>query len=205
MDKKPLIGVSICAVVLLILTSLTNVVGYQSVKSTTVNESPLFSMRIQNAIYNDSKGLLTSSYLGKGKNTILIPMPDNRTLLYQKVIDRISRMDETTFNNFITMVIRLINNEPKLKNINSQDIITGLTQLKNNKNILLNQNINLDDKANVIPITYHYMTYCIIQCILIFIEEIITSIFMLIFFVFLTIFFGEDCLNPPTSMTACCH
>ena len=33
MDKYPLIGVSICAVVLLVLGSLTNVVGYQSVKS----------------------------------------------------------------------------------------------------------------------------------------------------------------------------
>jgi hypothetical protein len=33
MDKKPLIGVSICAVVLLILASLTNVVGYQTVQS----------------------------------------------------------------------------------------------------------------------------------------------------------------------------
>jgi len=33
MDKKPLIGVSICAVVLLILASLTNVVGYQTFES----------------------------------------------------------------------------------------------------------------------------------------------------------------------------
>jgi hypothetical protein len=33
MDKKTLIGVSICAIVLLVLASLSNVVGYQSVKS----------------------------------------------------------------------------------------------------------------------------------------------------------------------------
>jgi hypothetical protein len=33
MDKKPLIGVSICAVVLLVLGSLSNVVGYQSVQT----------------------------------------------------------------------------------------------------------------------------------------------------------------------------
>ncbi len=33
MDKKPLIGVSICAVILLILASLSNVVGYQTVQS----------------------------------------------------------------------------------------------------------------------------------------------------------------------------
>jgi hypothetical protein len=33
MDKKPLIGISICAVVLLVLGSLSNVVGYQTVQS----------------------------------------------------------------------------------------------------------------------------------------------------------------------------
>jgi len=37
MDKYPLIGVSICAVVLLVLGSLTNVVGYQTVQ--TSNQS----------------------------------------------------------------------------------------------------------------------------------------------------------------------
>ena len=33
MDKKPLIGVSLCAVVLIVLGSLSNVVGYQTVQS----------------------------------------------------------------------------------------------------------------------------------------------------------------------------
>ena len=37
MDKYPLIGVSICAVVLLVLASLTNVVGYQAVQSSNQN------------------------------------------------------------------------------------------------------------------------------------------------------------------------
>ncbi len=36
MDKKPLIVVSILAVVLLVLGLLSNVVGYQSVKSSVV-------------------------------------------------------------------------------------------------------------------------------------------------------------------------
>jgi hypothetical protein len=39
MDKKPLIGVSIIAVILLVLGSLSNVVGYQSVKSRGTPES----------------------------------------------------------------------------------------------------------------------------------------------------------------------
>jgi len=42
MDKKPLIVVSICAVVLLALGSLSNVVGYQSVKA-TLSDSLLLS------------------------------------------------------------------------------------------------------------------------------------------------------------------
>jgi len=53
MDKYPLIGVSIIAVVLLVLSSLTNVIGYQTVKSTIVNESPLFNIRIKRAINNE--------------------------------------------------------------------------------------------------------------------------------------------------------
>jgi len=47
MDKRPLIVGSLCAVVLLVLTSFGNVVGYQSVKS-TVNDSPLFIISEQN-------------------------------------------------------------------------------------------------------------------------------------------------------------
>ncbi len=65
MDKKPLIGVSICAMILLVLGSLTNVVGYQSVKS-TVNDSPLFQTRTQRAT-NQQRNFITSQYLGKGK------------------------------------------------------------------------------------------------------------------------------------------
>jgi hypothetical protein len=47
MDKKPLMVVCICAVVLLVLGLLSNVVGYQSVKSLVVND--LFITRTQRA------------------------------------------------------------------------------------------------------------------------------------------------------------
>jgi len=41
MDNKPLIGISICAVILLVLASLSNVVGYQTIQSSnqkTINQ-----------------------------------------------------------------------------------------------------------------------------------------------------------------------
>jgi len=66
MDKKPLIGVSICAVVLLVLGSLTNVVGYQPVKSTALSDSPLFRIRTQRTIHQQ-RNMITSQYLGEGK------------------------------------------------------------------------------------------------------------------------------------------
>jgi len=65
MDKKPLIGVCILAVVLLVLGSLSNVVGYQSIKSTTAFDSPLFKIKMQRAIHQQQT-LITFQYLGKG-------------------------------------------------------------------------------------------------------------------------------------------
>jgi hypothetical protein len=197
-DKKPLIGVCICAVVLLVLGSLSNVVGYQSVKSTTVNDSPLFQTRTQRAINIDSKGLLTSEYLGKGKDTLLILIANDRALLYQKVIDGIRSMDETTFNNFVTMVIHQKNLVPKLKNINSQDIITGLTQLKNNQNILPNHNFALNDKVHAIPMFSTQGIACIIYNILNFILGLFVWFYMLLSTILI-----EDCLY--TISTMCCR
>ncbi|MCJ7698445.1 MAG: hypothetical protein MUO73_08980 [Thermoplasmata archaeon] len=66
MNKYPLIGISIIAVVLLVLGSLTNVVGYQSVKSTVLSDSPLFSVRTKRAINQVGGDTLTFNYLGKG-------------------------------------------------------------------------------------------------------------------------------------------
>jgi len=43
MDKKPLIGVSICAVVLLVLGSLTNVVGIESSQGCGCGDPPCWS------------------------------------------------------------------------------------------------------------------------------------------------------------------
>ena len=59
MDKYPLIGVSICAVILLILASLSNVVGYQTVQSSNqkainseVNSKELLFQTIVDIINN---------------------------------------------------------------------------------------------------------------------------------------------------------
>jgi len=191
-------------VVLLVLGSLSNVVGYQSVKSTQVNDSPLFCTRTQKALNQYSNELLTYEYIGKGRNTFQIPMPNNRTMLYQKVIERIGRMDDATFNKFITMAIQYKNHDSTLKNINSQYIKTVLYQIKNNQNSLSNLKIDFDDYSNHKQITSQDLTSCITGCIFYFIVSYICFIVATTFIILLTILKPKDC-SIQTSFSACCH
>jgi hypothetical protein len=101
--KCVIIGTSILAVVMVSLTSLTNVVGFQSVKS-TIDDSPLFKTRTQRAI-NEEGDCLISNYLGKGLNQLSFPVKDNRTLLIKKIIDRIRTMDNKQFNRFQNLIV----------------------------------------------------------------------------------------------------
>jgi hypothetical protein len=120
-DKKPLIGVSILAVVLLVLGSFSNVVGYQSVKS-TVNDSPLFQTRTQRAT-NQQTNSITSQYLGMGKETLWqIPMSDNKTEQLRKAIDIISKMDDKTFEWFTKSCIQKIRQDNTFSETNNEII-----------------------------------------------------------------------------------
>jgi len=74
MDKKPLIGVSICAVVLLVLGSLSNVVGYQTVQSSSqslINErinqkELLFQTIIDIANNKEIQRIILKSQINRG-------------------------------------------------------------------------------------------------------------------------------------------
>jgi hypothetical protein len=127
MDKKPLIGVSILVVVLLVLCSLSNVVGYQSVKS-TVSDSPLFQTRTQRAT-NQQQNSITSQYLGKG-NLWNIPMSDNRNEQLKKAFVFISKMDDESFARFTELCIQRIKQDKSLKDTNSNDIVKALKLMK---------------------------------------------------------------------------
>jgi len=155
MDKKTLIGVSICAVVLLVLGSLSNVVGYQSVKSTTVNDSPLFQTRTQRAT-NKQQNNLTSQYLGMGKENLLqFPLRDNRTEQLKKAIDIISKMDDKTFHMFLVKMKNLISQQGKIKNIDLNDIEQVLYELRNN---------SMAFQSNIGDLTIDTPTLCLTMC-----------------------------------------
>ncbi len=125
MDKKPLIGVSICAVVLLVLSSLSNVVGYQSVKS-SLTDSPLYQTRTQRAT-NQQQNSIKSQYLGLERGSLLqFPFRGNQTEHIKKAIDIISKMDDKTFERFTELCIQRIKQDKSLKDTNSNDIVKAL-------------------------------------------------------------------------------
>ena len=157
MDKKPLIGVSICAVVLLVLGSLSNVVGYQSVKS-TMNDSPLFATRTQRAT-NQQQNSLTSQYLGMGKeNPLQFPIRDDKIELLTKVIDMISKMDDKTFAQFTELLIQKARQDTTLKDTNSTEIIQVYHLLKTKPEIINNSFITRNNQE-IFP-TYEPYTLC---------------------------------------------
>ncbi len=131
------IGISITAVILLTLSSLTNVVGYQSVKS-TVNDSPLFVTRTQRAI-NQQQNFMTSQYLGMNRETLLkFSIRDNGNQQLKKAIDIICNMDDSTFTQFIEICIRKAKQDDTLRDVDHYEIVQALLLLKTNPEAIIN-------------------------------------------------------------------
>ncbi len=179
MDKKPLIVVSLCAVVLLVLGSLSNVVGYQSVKS-IVNDSPLFQTRTQRAT-NQQQNIFTSQYLGIDEGNLLqFPIWDSQTEQLRKAIDIIGKMDDKTYAQFTELCIQRIRQDNTLQETNSKLIIRTLCLMRTQPDTIIssfmsrgNQNITSSNYYSIC----HWFPACnlvvIVGLTLIFALEII--------------------------------
>ena len=127
MNKKILIG-SIIVVVILILVSFTGVVGHRTTSSTIAKASPLFAVRSNRAIGEQSK-VLTCNYIRKG-NTLPFPKRDNRAVMVQKVVDSIRNMDDKSFEKFIAYIINNLQKDNRLNNIKPDIIREALNLLR---------------------------------------------------------------------------
>jgi hypothetical protein len=134
MDKKPLIVVSICTVILLVLGSLGNVVGFQSVKSTPVNDSPLFQTRTQR-VTNQEQYIIASQYIGQGRDSIPFPSGDNKTLMVQKFLTQIRNMNDNSFKKFVKCALRILTQQGTVKYSDTKDIENGFHQLRKNPEV----------------------------------------------------------------------
>lgn len=141
MKKYLLVGGAATAVLLIVLTSFTSVVGYTSVKNSELVDSPLFQIRTHKIIY-DSECCLKSTYLNKGKE-IEIPLP-KRSLknylhytsdLWEILLMRINKMNDDQFEQFIIDLKQEMAEEQKYSNQEVDQIIHTLQTLKNGASI----------------------------------------------------------------------
>jgi len=192
MNKKILIGGSSIAVVVLVLASFSPVVGYNSVKS-SVKDSPLFNIRTSRAINEESK-TLNCNYLRKGE-LMQFPSRNSKTALIQKAINR---MDDTTFDRFIDIVINHAIHNSIIKDEDIPKIVEIFYQLKNN---FAESNYHLLNGNELDFPTWFYWTFCNLEpgCVL---KDIIITLvaFIVIGLFFISaltkcITYGEEC-NP---------
>jgi hypothetical protein len=197
MKKKWLaVEISTVSVILLILTSLTNVVGYQSIQSSGVHDSPLFSIRTQRAT-NQQQNTIASQYLGKGQYTIPFPLRDNRTELIRKFIGEVRRMDDATFNRLIDFAVKKLNHKEKFKYINVMEFIKEIRRVRESK-----QNIMPSKDKNDSRLTYLYNFYptaCWFPgC---YILAMVWTVFALIY---LVLMYWLYLTSPSISLSGCC-
>jgi hypothetical protein len=148
MKRYPLIGVSILAVVLLVLGSLSNVVGYQSIKSITVDDSLLFSIRTERAT-NQQKNTIASNYLGKGGKSYLdIPKKEIKKEYIDKIINLFIGMNVMSFDEFVNRFIFYIHQKDvgNLK-VTDREIKDTLYQIKSNPEILKKYYLLMQEKG----------------------------------------------------------
>lgn len=140
MKKKILIG-GIFVAVLIILASLTSVVGTAVVKSNVDKRSvvsPLFAIRSQRFVKNEDTKKISSNYLGKGKTLNLLfptkaPLHDwinkalkiieNRPSVLDTILARLEKTPE-----FINIL--------EAYNLDINDFKNDMTQIKNDPSLL---------------------------------------------------------------------
>jgi len=104
--KKKIVILSVGATVLLILASLSSVIGFTSSQSQNQeSKSPLFAIRTARSIHEQTSVNIRSEYLGKGKNVYIFPLSQltlqsqldkalkimyNNPLLVKKLFEKIS-------------------------------------------------------------------------------------------------------------------
>jgi len=204
MEKRIIVG-SIIAVAVLIGISFTGVVGYQTTKSSTIAKvSPLFSVRTSRALDKESKDF-TCDYVGKG-NTLPFPERDDKAVLIQKVIDRISKMDDVTIEKLIAFLINHARKDKGFNDGNPNKIREALYLLRYSDKPIPIFDLNTKNKYFPLwtpgctppPVTFGNGIEGFLKCILFLPFYLIVRIIGVIF----------DCFNLNTGsmvLTACCQ
>lgn len=180
MDRYLLVGGSITAILIIVFASFTNVVGYDFVRSPRSSESPLFRIRTQHAISDNQEDHIISKYLGKGKNSSL--MKFKRIDTFNSVYDSITKiqlMDDETFRNFVSIVVRKLSQQEPKDAVDANKIIYGLYQLRSTSNTFDGNQASSDERTWRVTPTLCWFPGCGLILVPLFIL-LVTIVFILV-------------------------
>ena len=205
--KRKIFVSSIFSVVIIILMSFTNVIGYTSNNSDSVEISPLFITRTNKAIEQDNN-LFSSNYIGKGKEIkIQFPEKNNEKEMICKYIDAICHMDDNSFKRLISKTIFQVNKDDKLKDIGANKVLLLLNSMRvypdELKSFLLNEkDVEKKFTTSNYTIGLKWKPGCFLQLL---ISSIIGVVIIIIFATLLILDDYISAVAPTECFKTCIH
>jgi hypothetical protein len=148
--KKLHLILTISAAALLLLTSLSSVIGTKNVPSTQTVESPLFTVRTSRSVQTESDHSIHAQYLGKGVNSHLFK-PLQPAL--NSALDRTVKLLNANPTFFAQFLNALCSNPRIIALLQEQGISmvqfkTHLNLLKNNPSLFIEEIRNVEPKLS---------------------------------------------------------
>lgn len=136
MKGKLLVG-SIIITSLIILTSLTSVVGVQTIKTESKNNSPLYSKRLSTMINKDNEEI-KSNYIRKGTTLNLFTHKKSYTRAWMDKAIKLIQTNPVIVDRIFTRIEKIpyVMNLLKENGISKNDLTKYATQIKNNPSLL---------------------------------------------------------------------
>jgi len=152
MNKKTLV-ISISAAILIVLASLSSVIGTNIVKSDAERNiaSPLFTVRTQRSLDREEAKKISANYLGKEKQlNILIPKKSIAQIWIDKAI-KIFDTNPVLFNKLLEKLDKTpyLSKMLNKHDINKQDIKNYIRIIKNNPSALTEEIENIQIKVPI--------------------------------------------------------
>ena len=154
--KQKLFVVSFLVATLIILTSLTSVVGVQTTKTEDKYSSPLFSKRLTTMMDKDNEEI-ESNYIGKGTTLNLFSNKRSYMGIWMDKAIRIIQTNPAIIDSIFARVEKIpyIMNLLKENGISKTDLTKYSTQLKNNPSLIEQESdliqINLEGGDTPVP------------------------------------------------------
>ncbi len=140
MEKKTLI-ITISAAVLLVLASISSVIGSTPEQTSKQATSPLFTVRTQRSIQASDEHAIQSQYLGKGITSHLFR---SRQPSLDSALDRAVKMLNAN-PDFFAKILKTLSSNPQVQSLlkkqgmTMDEFRTYLNQLKNDPSIFIEQ------------------------------------------------------------------